>query len=128
MEIGTGGAASDAWDEYKGQIPANVPGGAQPPDVHNEVDAVYVAAAILRAAGAPGDWAAALKSWNDYPPEWAQVDQLVSQYTQAGQRTRRRAARGPATPPAASGSSQGDCAAGSPHRPDHPGGAVKDPA
>ena len=61
------------------------PGGAQPPDVHNEVDAVYVAAAILRAAGAPGDWAAALKSWNDYPPEWAQVDQLVSQYTQAGQ-------------------------------------------
>ena len=84
MEIGTGGAASDAWDEYKGQIPPNVAGGAQPPDVHNEVDAVYVAAAILRAAGAPGDWAAALKSWNDYPPEWAQVDQLVSQYTHAG--------------------------------------------
>jgi hypothetical protein len=111
MEIGTGGAASDAWDEYKGQIPANVPGGAQPPDVHNEVDAVYVAAAILHATGAPGDWAAALKSWNDYPPEWAQVDQLVSQYTQAGQ-GHAGEPPGTATSPAASAPSQGDCAAG----------------
>lgn len=121
MEIGTGGAASDAWDEYKGQIPPNVAGGAQPPDVHNEADAVYVAAAILRAAGAPGDWAAALKSWNDYPPEWAQVDQLVSQYIHAGQ-GRGGAPPGGATLPVASSPAQGgDCAAGSLTGPVTPG-------
>jgi hypothetical protein len=81
MQIGIGGAASDSWDEYKGQIPANLPGGAQPPSVYNETDAVYAAAAILHEAGAPGDWLAALKSWNDYPPEIAEVTQLVAQYT-----------------------------------------------
>jgi hypothetical protein len=111
MEIGTGGAASDAWDEYKDQIPPNVPGGAQPPDVHNEVDAVYVAAAILHAAGAPADWAAALKSWNDYPPEWAEVHQLVSQYLQAGH-GHGGAPPGTATSPTLSAPSQGDCATG----------------
>ncbi len=85
MEIGTGGASADGWDEYKGQIPPNVPGGARPPDVHNEVDAVYVGAAILHDAGAPADWAAALKRWNDYPPEWAVVYHAVTQYTHAAQ-------------------------------------------
>jgi hypothetical protein len=110
MEIGTGGAASDAWDEYKSELPPNLEGGAQPPDVHNEVDAVYVAAAILRAAGAPADWAAALKSWNDYPPEWAEVDQLVGQYTQAGQ-GHGGAPPGAATLPAANGPAQDDCVA-----------------
>ena len=83
MQIGIGGAAGDGWDEYKSQIPPNLPGGAEPPDVHNEVDAVYAGAAILRAGGAPGDWLAALKSWNDYPPEITEVTQLVAQYTQA---------------------------------------------
>ena len=95
----------------RARSPPTFPGGAQPPDVHNEVDAVYVAAAILRAAGAPADWAAALKSWNDYPPEWAQVDQLVSQYTQAGQ-GHGGAPPGTATPLPPSAPSQGDCAAG----------------
>jgi hypothetical protein len=42
---------------------------------------VYAGAAILRASGAPSDWLAALKAWNDYPPEIAQVTQLVAQYT-----------------------------------------------
>ena len=87
MQIGIGGAASDGWDEYKDQIPPNMPGGAQPPTVYNEADAVYVAAAMLHASGAPGDWAAALRAWNDYPPEWAQVYQLVAQYTHTSQGT-----------------------------------------
>ena len=112
MQIGTGGAASDGWDEYKGQIPPNVPGGAQPPDVHNEVDAVYVGAAMLRAAGAPADWAAALRSWNDYPPEWAEVNQLVGQYTQAAQ-VQGGAPAGLGTPlSAAATTSPDDCEAG----------------
>jgi hypothetical protein len=85
MQIGIGGAAGDGWDQYKSQIPANLPDGAQPPSVYNEADAVYVAAAMLHASGAPGDWAAALKAWNDYPPEWAQVYQLVAQYTHTPQ-------------------------------------------
>jgi hypothetical protein len=87
MQIGIGGAASDGWDQYKSQIPPNLPGAAEPPSVYNEADAVYVGAAMLKAAGAPGDWAAALKAWNDYPPEWAQVYQLVAQYTHTSQGT-----------------------------------------
>ena len=124
MEIGTGGAASDGWDEYKNQIPPNVPGGAQPPDVHNEVDAVYVAAAILHAAGAPADWPAALKSWNDYPPEWAQVNQLVSQYTQADQ-AHGDAPPGTATVVTVSDPAQADCQASPLTGPTSPGSRSK---
>jgi hypothetical protein len=53
--------------------------------VYNEVDAVYGAAALLKKWGAPQNWPAALVAWNNYPPEIAQVTQLVAQYTQTGQ-------------------------------------------
>jgi hypothetical protein len=81
MQIGIGGAATDNWSTVVAQIPPNLPGGVQPPSVYNETDAVYGAAILLRRAGAPGDWHAALVSWNNYPPEIALVTQLVAQYT-----------------------------------------------
>jgi hypothetical protein len=83
MQIGIGGAATDNWDTYKLDIPADLSGGTQPPSVYNEADAVYAAGAKLRGDGAPADWLAALTAWNDYPPEIQQVTSLVAQYTQA---------------------------------------------
>jgi hypothetical protein len=53
--------------------------------VYNETDAVYGGAALLKKWGAPGNWQAALRAWNNYPPEIAQVTQLVAQYTNTGQ-------------------------------------------
>jgi hypothetical protein len=85
MQIGIGGAATDNWDTIDDQITPGLAGGAQPPSVYNEVDAVYGAAALLKKWGAPGSWQAALIAWNNYPPEIAQVTQLVAQYTQTGQ-------------------------------------------
>ncbi len=85
MQIGIGGAATDNWDTIVAEIPAGLPGGTQPPSVYNEVDAVYGAAALLKKWGAPQNWPAALVAWNNYPPEIAQVTQLVAQYTQTGQ-------------------------------------------
>ena len=85
MQIGIGGAATDNWDTIVAQIPAGLAGGTQPPSVYNETDAVYGAAALLQKSGAPGDWQAALVAWNDYPPEIAQVTQLVAQYTTTNQ-------------------------------------------
>jgi hypothetical protein len=85
MQIGIGGAATDNWDTIVAEIPPGLPGGAQPPSVYNETDAVYGAAALLKKWGAPGNWQAALVAWNDYPPEIAQVTQLVAQYTNTGQ-------------------------------------------
>ena len=85
MQIGIGGAATDNWDTIVAEIPADLPGGAQPPSVYNETDAVYGAAALLKKWGAPGNWQAALVAWNNYPPEIAQVTQLVAQYTNTGQ-------------------------------------------
>jgi hypothetical protein len=85
MQIGIGGAATDNWATYQPLIPPNLPGGAEPPSVYNEVDAVYAAAAKLEHDGAPGSWQAALVAWNDYPPEIAQVTQLVAQYTSTQQ-------------------------------------------
>jgi peptidoglycan DL-endopeptidase CwlO len=79
MQIGIGGAATDNWSTVVAQIPPNLPGGAQPPSVYNEVDVVYGASILLKRMGAPGDWHAALVGWNDYPPEIAQVTQLVAQ-------------------------------------------------
>ena len=87
MQIGVGGAATDNWDTVKALIPPNLPGGAQPPNVYNETDAVYAAAALLHSIGAPGDWAAALRHWNNDPAEWAQVNQLVARYTSTAQGT-----------------------------------------
>ena len=85
MQIGIGGAATDNWDTIVAEIPPNLPGGTQPPSVYNETDAVYGAAALLKKWGAPGNWQAALVAWNNYPPEIAQVTQLVAQYTNTGQ-------------------------------------------
>ena len=85
MQIGIGGAATDNWDTIVAEIPAGLPGGAQPPSVYNETDAVYGGAALLKKWGAPGNWQAALVAWNNYPPEIAQVTQLVAQYTNTGQ-------------------------------------------
>jgi len=85
MQIGIGGAATDNWDTIVGQIPASLAGGTQPPSVYNETDAVYAGAALLKKWGAPGSWQAALVAWNNYPPEIAQVTQLVAQYTNTGQ-------------------------------------------
>jgi hypothetical protein len=82
MQIGIGGAATDNWDRIVSQIPPNLPGGTQPPSVYNPVDAVYGGAALLRQWGAPADWQRALVAWNDFPPEIAQVNGLVAQYTQ----------------------------------------------
>ena len=66
-----------------GLIPANLSGGAQPPSVYDEVDAVYAGAAKLSADGAPGNWLRALVSWNDYQPEIQIVERLVAQWTGA---------------------------------------------
>lgn len=85
MQIGIGGRATDNWDTIVSEIPPNLPGGTQPPSVYNETDAVYGAAVLLKKWGAPGNWQAALVAWNNYPPEIAQVTQLVAQYTQTGQ-------------------------------------------
>ncbi len=85
MQIGIGGQATDNWDTVVGEIPPNLLGGVQPPSVYNETDAVYGAAALLKKWGAPANWQAALVAWNNYPPEIAQVTQLVAQYTNTGQ-------------------------------------------
>ena len=84
MQIGIGGAATDNWSTVVAQIPPNLPGGTQPPSVYNETDAVYGAAILLKRLGAPGNWQGALVGWNNYPPEIAQVTQLVAQYTNTG--------------------------------------------
>ena len=85
MQIGIGGQATDNWDTIVSEIPPNLPGGTTPPSVYNETDAVYGAAALLKKWGAPENWQGALIAWNNYPPEIAQVTQLVAQYTQTGQ-------------------------------------------
>ena len=102
MQIGIGGAATNTWSTIVDQIPPNLPGGAQPPSVYNETDAVYGAAALLKRLGAPGNWQAALVGWNDYPPEIAQVTQLVAQYTNTA-RGQGGAPASTTTPVAASG-------------------------
>ena len=88
---GSAARRRDNWDTVVARDPAGPPGGAQPPSVYNEVDAVYGAAALLKKWGAPANWQAALVAWNNYPPEIAQVTQLVAQYTQTGQAQQRRA-------------------------------------
>ena len=48
------------WARYQ----VHGPGGASPPDVYDEIDAVYAAANYLRNSGAPADWPAAIFSYN----------------------------------------------------------------
>ena len=78
MQIGVGGAAGDTWARYE----VDAPGGATPPSVYDETDAVYAAANYLRASGAPGDWPAALYAYNHAGWYVAQVQQLAQRYAQ----------------------------------------------
>ena len=67
------------WDQYKVQAP----GGAVPPSVYDEADAVYSAANYLRASGAPGDWPGAIFAYNHSSAYVQQVlSQAQSYYTQ----------------------------------------------
>jgi len=61
------------------------PGGANPPSPYDEIDAVYSAANLLHASGAPGDWRTAIFAYNH--AGWY-VDQVLSdaaQMYQSGQ-------------------------------------------
>lgn len=78
MQIGIGGAAGNTWTRYE----VDAPGGATPPSVYNETDAVYTAANYLHARGAPGDWPAALYAYNHAGWYLAQVQQLAQRYDQ----------------------------------------------
>ena len=82
MGIDAGGTKTDCaisnGAELLGQATA---GSCKRTRVGDETARQNLRQAILHAAGAPGDWLAALKSWNDYPPEIAEVTQLVAQYT-----------------------------------------------
>ena len=121
MQIGIGGAATNTWSTIVDQIPPNLPGGTQPPSVYNETDAVYAAAALLKRLGAPTNWQEALVGWNDYPPEIAQVTQLVAQYTDT--------ARGQAGAPASTTTPMptGEPAMRADQRPHRPGRGRTDP-
>jgi hypothetical protein len=60
------------WDKYQVQAP----GGAAPPNVYDEADAVYSAANYLKSSGAPGDWPGAIFAYNHSS---AYVQQVLSQ-------------------------------------------------
>ena len=91
------------WDTYKVQAP----GGAVPPNVYDEADAVYSAANYLKASGAPGDWPGAIFAYNHSSAYVQQVlSQAPSYYTQG------LTAQGSATSTTTSGS--GSAIAGSP--------------
>jgi hypothetical protein len=79
MQIGIGGTAGNTWARYQ----VDAPGGANPPSVYNETDAVHAAANYLHASGAPGDWQAAIYAYNHAGWYVARVQQLAQQYAQA---------------------------------------------
>jgi hypothetical protein len=81
MQIGIGGAAGDTWSRVKVD---GVPGGASPPSVYDEADAVYAAANLLRGSGAPQDWAAALFAYNHAAWYVKRVGALASSYASLG--------------------------------------------
>ena len=84
------------WDTYKVQAP----GGAVPPNVYDEADAVYSATNYLKDSGAPGDWPGAIFAYNHSS---AYVQQVLSQA--AGYYTQGLTAQGSAasTPTSSSG-------------------------
>ena len=93
------------WDQYKVQAP----GGAMPPNVYDEADAVYSAANYLKASGAPGDWPGAIFAYNHSSAYVQQVlSQAQSYYTQG------LTAQGSATSTTTSGASSGSAIADSP--------------
>ena len=67
MQIGIGGAATDNWDTIVAEIPTELPGGAQPPSVYNEVDAVYGAAALLQEVGGAAELAGGARGVEQLP-------------------------------------------------------------
>jgi hypothetical protein len=77
MQIGIGGAAGDTWSTV---AVADVPGGAAPPSVYDEADAVYAAANLLHLDGAPGDWAAAVFAYNHASWYVSRVRDLATRY------------------------------------------------
>ena len=79
MQIGIGGAAGDEWDTVK----VSVPGGPNPPSVYDETDAVYAAADYLQRSGAPGDWPAAIFSYNHATWYVSEVESYEEQYLPA---------------------------------------------
>ena len=93
------------WDTYKVQAP----GGAVPPNVYDEADAVYSAANYLKASGAPADWPGAIFAYN-HASWYVQkvLSQAASYYTQG------LTAQGSATSTTASSGSSGATSAGSP--------------
>ena len=78
MQIGIDGAAGNTWARYQ----VDAPGGAIPPSVYDETDAVFAAANYLHASGAPSEWPAALYAYNHAGWYVAQVQQLAQQYAQ----------------------------------------------
>jgi hypothetical protein len=81
MQIGVGGEAGDTWDRVEVD---GVPGGASPPSVYDEADAVYAAANLLRGAGAPRDWAGALFAYNHADTYVHEVGALAARYATLG--------------------------------------------
>lgn len=77
MQIGIGGAAGDTWSHV--QV-SGVPGGASPPSVYDELDAVYAAANMLHADGAPADWDAAIFDYNHASWYVADVASLAARF------------------------------------------------
>jgi hypothetical protein len=70
------------WQEYMSAVPANLPAGAQPPSVYDEGDAVYAAAAYLKASGAPNDWPGAIFAYNHAGWYVSEVQGLAETYEQ----------------------------------------------
>lgn len=77
MQIGIGGAAGDTWTRIE---VAGVPGGASPPSVYDEADAVYAAANLLSQSGAPVDWARAIYSYNHAGWYVSEIEALADRY------------------------------------------------
>jgi hypothetical protein len=77
MQIGIGGAAGDTWAQIE---VSGVPGGASPPSVYDEADAVYAAANLLHSDGAPSDWRDAIFDYNHATWYVDDVTSLANEY------------------------------------------------
>jgi hypothetical protein len=95
MQIAIGGAAGDTWAHVE---VSGVPGGASPPSVYDEADAVYAAANLLGSDGAPRDWRDAIFAYNHATWYVDEVTSLATEYA---------ASASASAPPSGSG---GSCA------------------
>jgi hypothetical protein len=80
MGIGIGGAAGDTWASYG--VDGDHDGKK---DVYDPADAIPAAAHILKAAGAPGDWPAAIFSYNHASWYVEEVTSKAATYRRAAQ-------------------------------------------